>query len=220
MIGNAAMQLPVFLFAIVAHEWGHAWMAKAYGDNTAELQGRLTLNPMAHIDPMGTIVFPLLLLSSGLTAFGWAKPVPVLVRNLRDPKRGLFWVSFAGPGMNLILGTCSALLMAIAIRVLPESGGSSMITIIRMLQFSVVINFILAFFNLIPLHPLDGSKMVPRFLNYEWRRKYEEFNQYGIYILFGLYFLSVINIPVLHTLLYPAFYLADYLPRLFLGIMV
>ena len=89
-----------------------------------------------------------------------------------------------------------------------------------MLQFSVIINFILAFFNLIPLYPLDGSKMVPRFLNYEWQRKYEEFCQYGQFILTGLILLSFIGFPVFNILLYPALLLADYLPRFFLGIIV
>ena len=214
------MQLPVFLFAIVIHEWGHAWMAKAYGDNTAELEGRLTLNPMAHIDPMGTVFFPLLLLTIGSPVFGWAKPVPVTVRNLRDSKRGIFWVSFAGPGMNLIIGVLSSLLMAIMIRVSSTTDESGhLMTIIKMLRFSVIINFILAFFNLLPLYPLDGSKMVPRFLNYEWQRKYEVFCQYGQYILIGLILLSYVGIPIFNILLYPAIFLATYLPQLFLGLI-
>lgn len=216
VIASAAMQLPVFLFAIVIHEWGHAWMAKMHGDNTAEMCGRLTLNPLAHIDMMGTVFFPLLLLAIGSPVFGWAKPVPVSERNLRDPKRSIFWVSFAGPGMNLIMGTCSALLMAILISVAPGSGGGIM-AVIRMLQFSVIINFILAFFNLIPLYPLDGSKMVPRFLNYHWQRKYYEFCQYGQFILTGLILLSFVGFPVFNVLLYPALFLADYLPRIFLA---
>ena len=217
---NAAMQLPVFLFAIVIHEWGHAWMAKAYGDNTAELSGRLTLNPMAHIDPMGTVFFPLLLLAIGSPVFGWAKPVPVTVRNLRDPKRGVFWVSFAGPGMNLLIGTGSALIMAIMLSFSPTvDSQSNIIPIVKMLQFSVIINFLLAFFNLIPLYPLDGSKMVPRFLNYEWQRKYEVFCHYGQFILTGLILLSFVGLPVFNILLYPALFLADYLPRFFLGIL-
>ncbi|MCY4645031.1 MAG: site-2 protease family protein [Bacteriovoracales bacterium] len=221
VLENAAMQIPVFLFAIVIHEWGHAWMAKVFGDDTAERQGRLTLNPMAHIDPMGTVFFPLLLLFIGSTVFGWAKPVPVSVRNLKDPRRGLFWVSFAGPGMNLAAGILSALVLAVIVHFssgLDESGGYS-ITIIKMLKFSVIINFILAFFNLIPLHPLDGSKMLPRFLNYEWMRKYERFCQHGQMILMGLVLLSFVGLPVFNILLYPAFFLADYLPRLFLGII-
>ena len=220
MIQNAAMQLPVFLFAIVIHEWGHAWVAKLYGDNTAELQGRLTLNPMAHIHPLGTVIFPLMLLAIGSPVFGWAKEVPVRVSNLRDPKRGIFWVSFAGPGMNLIVGVISALLVAIFIK-LGSSGGDSgsVVMPVEMLQFSVIINFILAFFNLIPLHPLDGSKMIPRFLNYEWNRKYENFCHYGQFILMGLVLFSIVGIPIFNILLYPALLLAHYLPQFFLAII-
>ena len=175
---------------------------------------------MAHIDPMGTLFFPLLLLTIGSPVFGWAKPVPVSVRNLRDPKRGIFWVSFAGPGMNLIMGTLSALLVAIIISLSSSStinSSSYPTAIIQMLKFSVIINFILAFFNLLPLHPLDGSKMVPRFLNSEWKRKYEEFGQYGQYVLIGLIILSYIGIPIFHILLYPAMFLANFLPQFFLG---
>ena len=140
---NAAPSLPL------CHReprMGHAWMAKVHGDNTAELQGRLSLNPLAHIDLMGTVFFPLLLLATGLPVFGWAKPVPVNGRNLRDPRRSIFWISFAGPGMNLLLGTISALVMAIIISLAADfSVNSPMMVVARMLKFSVIINFILAF---------------------------------------------------------------------------
>lgn len=219
---NAALQFPVFLFAIVAHEWGHARMAKFYGDDTAERSGRLTFNPMAHADPMGTIFFPLILLMIGSTVFGWAKPVPVAVRNLRDPKNGIFWVSFAGPGMNIILGVISSFLFAFALIYSSSMDASDLgylRIIMNMLQFSIIINFILAFFNLIPLYPLDGSKMVPRFLGPEALRKYEEFSQYGSYIFMGLIILQYMGIPIFSFLLYPGYWLADFLPRLFVTIL-
>lgn len=216
---NAALQFPVFLFAIVAHEWGHARMAKFFGDDTAERSGRLTFNPAAHADPMGTIFFPLLLLVIGSTVFGWAKPVPVAVRNLSDQKNGIFWVSFAGPGMNILLGILSSLILAI-VAVFGIGASSGYLPIfVKMLQFSVVINFILAFFNLIPLAPLDGSKMVPRFLKYDALRKYEEFSQYGPYIFMGLIMLSWIGVPIFYFLLYPGYWLADFLPRLFVNLL-
>ncbi len=216
---NAALQFPVFLFAIVAHEWGHARMAKFFGDDTAEREGRLTFNPAAHADPMGTIFFPLILLAIGSTVFGWARPVPVTVRNLVDQKNGIFWVSFAGPAMNLFLGLLSSLGVAIvAVFGIGAEGGYIQI-LIQMLQFSVIINFILAFFNLIPLAPLDGSKMVPRFLSHNALRKYEEISQYGPYVFMGLIVLSYLGIPIFYFLLYPGYWLADFLPRLFVNLL-
>ena len=122
--------------------------------------------------------------------------------------------------MNLLLGTISALVMAIIISLAADfSANSPVMVAAKMLRFSVIINFILAFFNLIPLYPLDGSKMVPRFLNHEWQRKYEDFCQYGQFILTGLILLSFVGLPVFNILLYPAMFLANYLPQLFLTII-
>lgn len=223
IIFNAALQLPVFLFAIVAHEWGHARMAKFYGDDTAERSGRLTLNPMSHIDLFGTVLFPGFLILMGLAPFGWAKPVPVAVRNLRDPKNGIFWVSFAGPGMNIILGTLSSIILSFVFifsQGADQAAMNDILLVVKVLKFSIIINFVLAFFNLIPLGPLDGAKMVPRFLSYNLQQKWFEFNQYGSQILMGLILLSYLGFPIFNILLYPGYWLADFLPRLFVGMMV
>ena len=134
--------LPGLLFAIVAHEWAHGYMAKRFGDDTAERSGRLTFNPAAHIDPFGTVIMPLMLLAMGWGAFGYAKPVPVDVRNFKDFRKGIFWVSFAGPLANFVIGTVSALLWAMfAAGVIPYDFEFHT-EVKKILEFSLVINFI------------------------------------------------------------------------------
>ncbi len=214
---NIAQSLPGFLLAIVAHEAAHAWMANRFGDPTAKNEGRLTLNPAAHYDPWGTIFFPLLAAFTNFAMIGWAKPVPIEVRNFKKVRQGIFWVSFAGPLSNLIIGTVSALILAaIATQVSPdwEFYGIS----IRMLRFSVFINFILAFFNLIPLPPLDGSKMVSAFLKGHALRKYEDFARYTPLIFIGAMVLSFMGVQTLSYLLMPAQLLANWTMFSFLGI--
>ena len=156
---NIAQSLPGFLMAIVVHEAAHAWMANKFGDPTAKNQGRLTLNPAAHYDPWGTIFFPILAAFTNFAMIGWARPVPIEIRNFKNLRSGIFWVSFAGPLSNLLLGTLSAILLAL-IATKTSADWEYYSIFIRMLRYSVFINFILAFFNLIPLPPLDGSKMV------------------------------------------------------------
>src|SRR5690606_18135493 len=165
---------------------------------TAKNEGRLTLNPAAHYDPWGTVFFPLLAAVSNFAMIGWARPVPVQVRNFKNIRSGIFWVSFAGPLSNLILGTLSALILAfVATQVSSDWGYYSIV--LRMLRFSVFINFILAFFNLIPLPPLDGSKMVSSFLKGEALRKYEEFARFTPLIFISVMVLSFMGI---HTISY------------------
>ena len=214
---NIAQSLPGFLLAIVVHEAAHAWMANKFGDPTAKNMGRLTLNPAAHYDPWGTIFFPLLAAFTSFAMIGWARPVPIEVRNFKKIRSGIFWVSFAGPLSNLILGTLSALLLAIlATKVSSEWGYYSIF--IRMLRYSVFINFLLAFFNLIPLPPLDGSKMVSSFLKGEALRKYEDFARFTPMIFLGIMFLSFMGIHTLGYVLAPAQMLGNYLMFSFLGI--
>jgi Zn-dependent protease len=213
---NIAQSLPGFLMAIVAHEAAHAWMANKFGDPTAKNEGRLTLNPAAHYDPWGTIFFPLLAAFTNFAMIGWARPVPIEVRNFRNIRSGIFWVSFAGPLANLIIGTLSALLLAI-IATQISAGWEYYSVFIRMLRYSVFINFILAFFNLIPLPPLDGSKMVSSFLKGHALRKYEDFARYTPAIFIGVMLLSFMGIHTLSYLLAPAQMLANYLMFAFLG---
>ncbi len=214
---NIAESLPGFLLAIVTHEAAHAWMANRFGDPTAKNLGRLTLNPAAHYDPWGTIFFPLLAAVTSFAMIGWARPVPIEIRNFKNIRSGIFWVSFAGPLSNLILGTISAILLAlIATKV---STDWEFYTIaIRMLRYSVFINFILAFFNLIPLPPLDGSKMVSSFLKGHALYKYESFAQYTPMIFIGVMALSFMGIHTLGYVLLPAQMIANYLMFSLLGL--
>lgn len=213
---NIAQSLPGFLLAIVAHEAAHAWMANKFGDPTAKNEGRLTLNPAAHYDPLGTIFFPLLAAFTNFAMIGWARPVPIEVRNFKNIRKGIFWVSFAGPLSNLIIGTFSALFLAIiATKVSPDWDFYSIS--IRMLRYSVFINFILAFFNLIPLPPLDGSKMVSSFLKGQTLQKYEDLARYTPIFFIGVMVLSFMGIHTISYLLMPAQWLANYIMFSFLG---
>lgn len=152
-----------FLFAISFHEWAHAWVARRLGDPTAEVMGRLTLNPVSHMDPFGTVLFPMMaILSGGGFFFGWAKPVPVSTRNLSNPRKDMFWIALAGPASNFFLAFIGAMVFALNAKLNPSFETAKAIGAI--LQFFVIINLALAFFNLIPIHPLDGGKIMARFL--------------------------------------------------------
>lgn len=214
---NIAQSLPGFLLAIVVHEAAHAWMANKFGDPTAKNEGRLTLNPAAHYDPWGTIFFPLLAAATNFAMIGWAKPVPVEVRNFKNYRSGIFWVSFAGPLSNLILGTLSALLLALLATKVDHSWEYQTI-FIRMLRYSVSINFILAFFNLIPIPPLDGSKMVSSFLKGTALYKYESFARYTPVIFMLVMFLSIMGIHTIGYLLIPAHMISNFLMFSFLAL--
>jgi Zn-dependent protease len=214
---NIVQSLPGFLLAIVVHEAAHAWMANRFGDPTAKNQGRLTLNPVAHYDPWGTIFFPLLAAFTSFAMIGWARPVPVDIRNFKNIRKGIFWVSFAGPLSNLILGTLSAMFLGLlATQVSPQWAYYGVF--IHILRYSVFINFILAFFNLIPLPPLDGSKMVSSFLKGRALYQYENFARYTPMIFIGVILLSFMGVHVFGHILAPAQYLANYLMFYFLGL--
>jgi Zn-dependent protease len=214
---NIAQSLPGFLLAIVVHEAAHAWMANRFGDPTAKNQGRLTLNPAAHYDPWGTVFFPLMAAVTNFAMIGWARPVPVETRNFKNIRSGIFWVSFAGPLSNIILGILSALVLAIVATQVSSEWDFYSISI-RMLRFSVFINFILAFFNLIPLPPLDGSKMVSSFLKGRTLQKYEDFARYTPVFFILVLALSMMGIHTIGYLLMPAQMLANYLMFAFLGL--
>ncbi|MEH0861905.1 MULTISPECIES: site-2 protease family protein [Halobacteriovorax] len=186
------LALPGFLLAISFHEFGHGWMAKRYGDDTADRLGRLTLNPAPHIDLVGTVIFPLVAIFAGWIPFGWAKPVPVDVRRFKNIKSGLFWVSFAGPGANLLLMVFSALLFGMVYAYVPATF-SLKSQFIQMLEYSVMINVVLAVFNLIPFPPLDGSKMVAAYLDYNTARKYEELQRFSFVFILVLWFTPILG---------------------------
>jgi Zn-dependent protease len=195
------------LFAIVIHEVAHGWMASKFGDLTAKQAGRLTLNPLPHIDPLGTIIVPLLLyFSNAGFLFGWAKPVPINPYYMRHPKDDIIWVSFAGPGANLL----TALACGFVIRIIRPvshylmSGSSFIIPFAHMLVYGMIINLVLAFFNLIPLPPLDGSKILAGFLPPRYEYKMEQLERFGPFLLFGIILVaSFAGIPILSWILNP-----------------
>lgn len=212
-IYNLAISLPGFLLAIVFHEWAHARVALWFGDDTAERDGRLTFNPMVHADPIGTLVFPLIGAALGGVMFGWARPVPVDPRRFKNVKHGTFWVSFAGPAANIILSIASALLFAIVYVYVPESFEFHRL-FVEMLRSSILINLVLAVFNLIPFPPLDGSKMVTAFLDYNQARRYEELQRYSFVFILILWFTNIFS-----YLLMPAILFGNGMMNLFVSIL-
>jgi Zn-dependent protease len=174
------IRLGVLVPAIILHEISHGVVALAFGDDTAKKAGRLTLNPIAHVDPVGSIGLPLLLAVAGAPIFGWAKPVPVNPRNLRHPRQESLLVSLAGPATNIVLAIGAALVLRTATH--------SSLPIEIALQFGII-NVVLATFNLIPIPPLDGSAIIERFLPANWWPGWLRMRQYSFAILFLLIFL-------------------------------
>jgi Zn-dependent protease len=163
-------------------------VAYRWGDTTAKSQGRLTLNPLSHIDPIGTLLFPIINMVSGMSLLiGWAKPVPINPNRFKKYRAGLVWVSLAGPGMNFILAIVSAAL-GCAIELWVPEDFYLFEPLVKMAYVSIQMNFMLGIFNLIPLPPLDGSKVIEAFLPYEAARKYESIAQYSYLILILLMF--------------------------------
>jgi Zn-dependent protease len=174
--------LPV-LFAITVHEAAHGYAARYFGDNTAWKMGRVTLNPLAHIDPMGTILMPLLLYfaTSGAFLFGYAKPVPVRFGNLRHPKRDMVWVALAGPAANL----AQALIWGALLYVLHGSGITEPF-FLKMCQGGVLVNVVMFAFNLFPLPPLDGGRIVVGLLPLKQAMAFSRIEPYGFFIVMAL----------------------------------
>ena len=175
------------LFAITLHEAAHGWVAGKLGDHTARMMGRVTLDPTKHIDPIGTIAIPLvLLLSSSGFIFGWAKPVPINFNALRNGKNGMIWVALAGPGANIVMAICWLFVMIIAIKM-------NITVLIEMGRVGILVNCVLAVFNLLPVPPLDGSRVISALLPNRLAYQYNQLEQYGLYILLGLMFLGGFN---------------------------
>lgn len=176
--------LPV-LFAITVHEVAHGWVASKLGDKTALMLGRLTLNPLKHIDPIGTIIVPAILLYLGGFIFGWARPVPVTYSNLRNPKRDMALVAAAGPIANLIMAAIWAAVAKIGVILLQQNIGWAL-AVVLMGQAGILINLVLMVLNLIPIPPLDGSRIVSAFLPDKVGYVYNRIAPYGIFILLFL----------------------------------
>ncbi len=190
--------IPV-IFAITVHEVAHGWVASKLGDPTAKLAGRLTLNPVKHVDLLGTIAVPLIMIALTPFAFGWAKPVPVDWRNLRQPRRDMALVAAAGPGANVIMLALWTLLLSALFTAGNEISYLSVI-LVEMAKVGIIINIILIALNLLPLPPLDGSRIVTSFLSPTAAYKYNLLERWGLPILVVLIFTGVLG-KILHPLI-------------------
>jgi len=180
--GSTLLYFVALVFSIVFHEVSHGWVADKHGDPTARMMGRLTLNPIPHIDPFGSIILPLILaLTPGNFMFGWAKPVPVDVRNLRNPRLDGIKVALAGPGSNLLLGTMAAIAYTVSSHFL---GGDHALS--RLFLAGIAVNAGLAVFNLLPVPPLDGSWLLDHTLRGEAYNAYRAIKPYGMLVIIGL----------------------------------
>jgi len=187
----AIYAIPV-LFAITLHEAAHGYVARHFGDPTAWQLGRITLNPLKHIDPFGTLLVPALILffSKGAFMFGWAKPVPVDFSRLRKPKQDMLWVAAAGPGANLAMALAWAALLKLAV-VMPHNAYS--LPLAEMARAGINVNAILMLLNLLPLPPLDGGRIAVSLLPPRAAWRFAQVERYGIFILLALLFLGVLD---------------------------
>lgn len=185
----AIYALPV-LFAITVHEAAHGYVARHFGDNTAYLQGRMTLNPFKHIDPVGTIVMPLLLYfaTSGAFLFGYAKPVPVNFNALRNPKRDMVWVALAGPASNFVQAIFWALMLVVLAAMNMEEP-----FFVKMAQAGVLVNLVMWAFNLFPLPPLDGGRILVGLLPWKQAQAVSRIEPWGFFIVMGLVIAGVVG---------------------------
>jgi Zn-dependent protease len=180
--------LPV-IFAITVHEAAHGYAARYFGDMTAAAAGRISLNPLRHIDPIGTVLVPLLTMLAGGILFGWAKPVPVNFGRLRHPKRDMLWVAAAGPASNLVM----AMLWALALKLAPAFSDSIATPLVLMAQAGIMINVVLMVLNLLPLPPLDGGRIAFSLLPQPYAWKFSQIERYGFLILIVLLFTGILG---------------------------
>jgi len=222
MVAEYVQQIAIWgipvLTAIVFHEVAHGWVANRLGDPTAARMGRLTLNPISHIDLFGTVIFPLLLiLARAPFLFGYAKPVPVNFYNLRNPKRDMIWVALAGPATNIILAFVSFLLLKILISLdLPRDGSLAstiVIPLIYMLRASASINIVLAVFNTFPIPPLDGGRVLVGLLPEPHSTTVARVEPYGFLII-----LVLLMSHLLDAVLFPLVRIVDLFLRLMVGL--
>ena len=213
-IGTVLIQFAVLLFSLSIHEASHAWMADRLGDPTARYLGRVTINPVPHIDPIGTIVFPLLQFFTQFPLIGWAKPVPINPARLERPHRDQMFISLAGPASNL-LAACAAFCFLVVLKIaLPEARGfidfglpgrgAFLTPVLMILYYGMLINVLLAIFNLIPIPPLDGHWILYGLLPPGASSARERMGSYGFVILYALMFLGVFRLilsPVLEVIL-------------------
>jgi len=199
----AIYAIPV-IFAITLHEAAHGYVARLFGDPTAAEMGRITLNPVKHIDPVGTVIVPalLLLVTKGAFLFGWAKPVPVDFGRLRHPKRDMLWVAAAGPAANLFMALCWAMTLKLAVG-MPENAYS--LPLAEMARAGINVNAVLMLLNLLPLPPLDGGRIAVSLLPHALAWRFARIERFGFVILLALMFmggLELILTPMLRSFLF------------------
>ena len=197
----------VLLFAICVHESAHAWMANRLGDPTAKMLGRVSLNPIVHIDPFGTIIMPLLLIVVGFPPFGWAKPTPVDTRNFKNPVRDDILTAVAGPVSNFLTAFLSVIALALILHGSNSGIGQNFrgtdvaAPLAKLFEFAILINVVLGVFNLIPLPPLDGSHVIRHFLSYDALRVYDRIGYIGLVIV--LFVLPMAGCSIVSTFTTP-----------------
>ncbi len=191
---NVIQKISVFavpvIFAITLHEAAHGYAARRFGDHTAEMAGRITLNPLRHIDPVGTLLVPAITIFIGGILFGWAKPVPVNFGNLHNPKKDMFWVAAAGPAANILMAIFWGAVIKLA-HVMPVNAYS--MPLLLMGSAGISINAILAALNLIPLPPLDGGRIAVSLLPHRWAYMLARVEPYGLFILLALVFTGILG---------------------------
>ncbi len=205
---SVVVEIAVLLIAVSAHESAHGWVAERFGDTTARDLGRITLNPLKHIDLFGSLVVPAMLAISGMPVFGWAKPVPVKPLRLRDPRRAMMRVSVAGPAANLLLAV-GALIGLRVLRVVAPGvpqlvlgaltsetlfAGGLLGLVVTILTFTLIINVILAVFNMVPIPPLDGAGIVEGLLPPRMADSYRRLGRFGFLIVLGLLWLGAFDL--------------------------
>ena len=203
IVFEAATWLIPLVIAIVLHEVSHGWVANAFGDPTARDQGRLSVNPIRHVDPIGTVVLPLVLAVSGAPVFGWAKPVPVVAKRMRNPRLHMMLVALAGPGMNLLLAMLGGIVLALVRPEGPPAGPGPLFLLANLVNF-IAINLFLAVFNLLPLPPFDGGHVVEGLLPRALVPPYARLARYGFPILFLLLvILPMANVHIVSNIIGP-----------------
>jgi Zn-dependent protease len=215
IVFQVATWLVPLVVAIVLHEISHGWVADAFGDPTARERGRLSLNPIRHVDPIGTVLLPLVLAVSGAPVFGWAKPVPVVAKRMRKPRLHMMIVALAGPGMNLFLALLAGIALALVRLAAPPGGVAAAFLMLNLINF-IAINIFLAVFNLLPLPPFDGGQVVEGLLPRPLARFYRKVGRFGFPLLIFLLLVLPMMAPqadVVHRVVRPP---VEWLLRLFL----
>jgi Zn-dependent protease len=216
IVFQVASWLIPLVVAIVLHEISHGWVANAFGDPTARDLGRLSPNPIRHVDPIGTVVLPLVLAVSGAPVFGWAKPVPVVAGRMRNPRLHMMIVALAGPGMNLLLAMISGIVLALVRPEGPPSGPGQLFLLMNLFNF-IAINLFLAVFNLLPVPPFDGGHVVEGLLPRRAARHYSKLSRFGFPLLIFLLLILPWLVPqanVVERVVRPP---VEWLLRLFIG---